>query len=250
MNTQAHNWGKAQFPEKAMALFKPAPYKVLHGGRGSAKTHSFCRALLILASRKRLIILCTREIQKSIKESVHKTLADVIDEMGLSWFYRVLETAIVGLNGSRFTFSGIRNNITAIKSMEAIDICAVFEATFVSHHSWEVLLPTVRRDPPYGPFGKGSEVWVEFNPELASDETYKRWVVEPPDGAVVVEMNYADNPWFPEILERQKEELRKKDYDSYLTVWEGKTRKTLLGAIYAREISAATIEGRISPNIK
>lgn len=134
--------------------------------------------------------------------------------------------------------------------MEAIDICAVFEATFVSHHSWEILLPTVRRDPPAGPFNKGSEVIVEFNPELSTDETYQRWVVDPPPDATVAEMNYHENPWFPEILQRQMEELRKRDYESYLTVWEGKTRKTLEGAIYAREIAAATFDGRISPHIK
>src|SRR5579859_7610069 len=108
---------EAKFPEVAFdLLFRAAPYKVLYGGRGSGKTWSVCRALLILGVRKKLFILCAREIQKSIKESVHKTLADQIDDLGLGWFYRVLETSIIGKNGTRFTFAGIRNNITAIKS--------------------------------------------------------------------------------------------------------------------------------------
>ena len=247
--TPKANWGNVLFPEKAKALFRPAPYKVFHGGRGSAKTWSFCRALLTLGGRKKLFILCTREIQKSIKDSVHKTLADHIDELGIGWFYHVTNTEIIGENGTKFVFYGIRNNINSIKSMEAIDICAVFESTFVSHNSWEVLLPTVRRDPPHGPFGKGSEVWIEFNPELASDETYKRWVAKPPSDTIVVEMNFRDNPWFPTILKKQKEELKHRDYDSYLTVWEGKTRKALQGAIYAKEIAAAILENRIGPNI-
>lgn len=243
------NWGIAHLPEKAMMLFKPAPYKVLHGGRGSAKTHSVCRAALILGSRRKLFVLCARELQKSIKDSVHKALEDLIAELGLGWFYRVGKAEIVGLNGTKFVFHGIRNNITSIKSIEAIDLCIVFEANGVSPSSWEILLPTVRRDPPHGPFGQGSEVIIEFNPELATDETYKRWVVDPPAGTVVAEMNYRDNPWFPEILRKQMEEMRRKDYDAYLTVWEGKTRKTLAGAIYAKEMARAVLENRISPHI-
>lgn len=240
---------EALFPEKAKMLFRSAPYKVLHGGRGSAKTHSVCRALLILGSRRKLFILCAREIQKSIKDSVHKALADLVHELGLDWFYRVTQTEIIGQNGTKFVFHGIRNNITSIKSIEAIDICAVFEATFVSCNSWETLLPTIRRDPPHGPFGKGSEVIIEFNPELETDETYVRWVVNPPRGTLVEEMNWRDNPFFPEILRRQKDEMKERNHDSYLTVWEGKTRKTLEGAIYAKELAAATLENRISPHI-
>lgn len=241
---------RAEFPEKAQFLFRPAPYKVAHGGRGSAKSWSFCRALAILGARRPLFILCAREIQKSIKESVHKLLSDQIDALGLASFYTIKETEIEGINGTKFVFAGIRNNIAAIKSMEAIDIAAVFEATFISQNSWDTLLPTVRRDPPHGPFGQGSEIWVEFNPELSSDETYKRWVVEPPPGAAVVQMNWSSNPWFPEILRKQKDQTRVKDYDSYLTVWEGKTRVTLQGAIYAKELATAIQEDRITPHIK
>src|ERR1700691_5401964 len=98
------------FPEKATALFRPAPYKIFHGGRGGAKSWSFCRALLILGMRRKLFILCTREIQRSIKESVHKLLADQIGALICSSFYTVQETEIEGLNGTRFVFAGIRNN--------------------------------------------------------------------------------------------------------------------------------------------
>jgi phage terminase large subunit len=241
---------RAEFPEKAQFLFKPAPYKVMHGGRGGAKSWSFTRALSILGTQRKLTVLHAREIQKSIKESVHKLLADQIQSMGLNDFHHIKDTEIEGVNGTRHVFAGIRNNISAIKSMEAIDVCAVYEATFIPDNSWDVLLPTIRRDPPFGPFGHGSEVWIEFNPELASDATYKRWVADPPPNAVVRQINWKDNPWFPEILRRQKDEMLRKDYDGYLTVWEGKTRVTLQGAIYAHELSMALKEDRIGPSIK
>lgn len=241
----------AQFPgPHARVLFKPAPYKVLWGGRGGAKSWSFCRALLILGSRRKLFILCTREFQQSMEESVYKALEDQAPMVGLAGFYRFKDTEIVGANGTRIVFAGLRNHISKIKSMEGIDICAVFEATTISDPAWNVLLPTVRGDPPKGPFGQGSEIWIEFNPELATDATYKRWVLDPPEGTLVDKVSWRENPWFPEILRRQKDDLRRKDPDAYDTVWEGNTRKALEGAIYAKEIAQAISEGRVSPQVK
>lgn len=263
---------RTQFPVKAQSLFEPAPYKVMYGGRGGSKTWNFCRALLILGFRKKLFILCARELQKSIADSVHRILSMQLDPLGLHTFYTVMQHKIVGKNGTEFVFYGIKNNINAIKSMEAIDVCAVFEANGVSAHSWDVLLPTVRRDPPHGPFGCGSEIWIEFNPELATDETYKRWVLNPPDpavhlfsndevekflrskhdnvSAIVTEVNWSDNRWFPEILEAQKEQMRVRDYENYLTVWEGKVRRVVQGAIYAKELGLAHKENRVSPTVR
>lgn len=243
---------RVQYPKKAKCLFQPAPYKIFYGGRGGSKSWDFARALLVLGWRKSLTILCTREIQNSIDESVHKLLTNQIELMGLSEFYKVYDTEIRGVNGTKFVFAGLKNQFRKIKSYEGVDICAVFEATFISYNAWEALLPTIRRDPPYGPFGQGSEVWVEFNPELATDETYKRFVLDPPEGAIVVDINYWDNPWFPEILKRQMEAAKKKDLDNYNTVWAGKTRKALVGAVYAKELQAALSDDpcRISPHVK
>ncbi len=239
----------ADFPTKAMMLFEPAPYKVMYGGRGGSKTWDFCRSALILGARRSLFILFAREFQKSINESVHRTLATQLVSLGLQDFYEVQSHRIIGKNGTQFVFAGIKNNISAIKSMEGIDICAVIEATNVSAYSWDTLLPTVRRDPPHGPFGQGSEIWVEFNPELATDETYKRWVMAPPEGTTVVEINWRDNEWFPEILRKQKEEMRKRDYENYLTIFEGKVRRVVRGAIYAKELEAAMMAGRVSSHV-
>lgn len=241
---------KVQFPEKALPLFTPAPYKVMYGGRGGSKSWDMARAILALGANRKLFIVCGREIQRSIKDSVHKLLSEQVAELGLSSLYDVQEQKILGKNGTEIVFVGVRNNITSIKSMEGIDIFWLTEAVHVSNHTWDTLLPTVRRDPPYGPFGKGSEVWIDFNPDLATDDSYVRWVLDPPADTIVVELNYYDNPWFPDILRRQLEEMREKDHDNYLTVWEGKVRRSLEGAIYAKELSAAISEGRISPNIK
>jgi phage terminase large subunit len=249
-----------QFPEKALPLFQPAPYKIMYGGRGGSKSWDMARAILALGAHRKLFVVCGREIQRSIKDSVHKLLSEQVSALGLDRvpnadgeyesLYEVQEQKILGKNGTEIVFVGVRNNITAIKSMEGIDIFWLTEATHVSNHTWDTLLPTVRRDPPFGPFSKGSEVWIDFNPDLASDDTYKRWVLDPPDDSVVVEVNWRDNPWFPEILRKQLESMKAKDYDDYLTVWEGKPRRALEGAIYAKELSAAISEGRIAPNIK
>ena len=239
------------FPEKAIPLFQPAPYKVMYGGRGGSKSWDMARAIIALGAHKKLFVVCAREFQRSIKDSVHKLLSEQVSEMGLDDHYEIQEQKIIGrLNGTEIVFVGVRNNITSIKSMEGIDIFWLTEATHVSNHTWDTLLPTVRRDPPFGPFGNGSEIWIDFNPDLSSDDTYKRWVLEPPDGTMVTEVNWRDNPWFPEILRKQLEDMKAKDYDNYLTVWEGKTRRSLDGAIYAKELSAAITEGRISPTIR
>lgn len=241
---------KIQLPKKTAFLWESHLYKVLYGGRGSAKTWSFCRTLLSLARRRKLFVMHGREFQNSIKDSVHKVLSDQIEAMGWSDFYTVKDTEIIGANDSRHVFYGIRNNINSIKSMEAIDIAAIYEANNVSKNSWDVLLPTIRRDAPYGPFDKGSEVWVEFNPELDTDETYQRWVLNPPEGCVSTEMNWQDNKFFPDISRKQKDEAYRRDPDDARTIWGGKTRKTLKGAIFAKELETAINEGRVSRTIK
>jgi phage terminase large subunit len=227
-----------EIPGSLRWLFEQARYKVAYGGRGGGKSWSFVRALLWRAFHKRTRILCAREIQDSIKESVHQLLKDQIQTLGQEDFFKVKETSITAINGSEFIFEGLRHNVDNIRSKEGIDIAAVFEAKNVSKASWEVLIPTVRQP--------GSEIWVEFNPELDTDETYKRFVLDPPTNAIVRKVNWTDNPWFPEILEQEIEDLKSRDYDAYLNVWEGFCRVTLEGAVYAKELREATEEGRIA----
>lgn len=230
-----------EFPEKLECLFQPSRYKVLHGGRGGAKSWGTARALLLLAVQNPLRVLCAREIQNSIKDSVHQLLSDQIKAMGLSGFYAVLKDEIRCVagpgRGSAFTFAGLRHNIDNIKSKEGIDIVWVEEARTVSRDSWEKLVPTIRK--------AGSEIWVTFNPELEEDETYQRFVLNRPTDAIVVEMNWRDNPWFPETLRQEMDDLKRRDPDAYLHIYEGKCKHFIEGAIYAKELRAATEEGRI-----
>lgn len=227
-----------KFPDKLKPLFQPHRYKVAHGGRGGAKSWGFARALLIKGAERPLRILCTREIQKSIKDSVHKLLSDQIQALGLGQFYEVQATIIKGANGTEILFAGL-SDLTAesIKSFEGVDIVWCEEAQAISKRSWDILVPTIRKD--------GSEIWISMNPELDTDETWKRFVVSPPPGSAVIEINYPDNPWFPPVLEQErlhaKATMPKADYEN---IWEGKCRAAAEGAIYADEVTAMVSSGR------
>jgi len=198
-------------------LNTPARYKVYYGGRGSGKSWHFARHLLIEAAKRPLRILCARELQVSIRDSVHRLLADQIEAMGLGSFYEIKNNEIVAINGSLFIFEGLRHNITKIKSMEGIDICWVEEAERVSEDSWRVLIPTIRKP--------NSEIWVSFNPEQETDPTYVRFVKNPPPGSVVKKVGWKDNPWFPEALRKQMEYDYTVDPDSASHIWGGECKK-------------------------
>jgi phage terminase large subunit len=228
----------AEFPSKLKFLFQPSRYKVVRG-RGSSKSWGFARALLILGASRPIRVLCTREVQKSIKDSVHQLLTDQIQLLGLGAHYQVIETEIRGINGTRFLFAGLSTQtIESIKSFEGIDICWVEEAQGVTKRSWTILIPTIRKN--------GSEVWVSFNPDLDDDETYVRFVVNPPPDCISIEMNYHDNPWFPEVLEKERAHAeRTMPKDEYENIWLGKCKAAVDGAIYAGEIRDAIEHGRI-----
>ena len=231
---------RAEFPAKLECLFVPenSRYRVLYGGRGGSKSWNVARALLVKGAKSPMRFLCAREFQTSIKDSVHKLLTDQIFALGLESFYEITQSSIRGKNGTEFAFVGLKNNIANIKSFEGVDCCWVEEAQTVSKLSWNVLIPTIRKDK--------SEIWITFNPELETDETYQRFVVSPPQNAVVQKINWSDNPWFPETLELERQALKNRDIEAYNTVWEGICRQTLDGAIFAKEITMAEIEGRIT----
>lgn len=203
-------------PDVFEDLFVPHRFKIYHGGRGSAKSWSVARALVVRGYMEKTRILCAREFQYSFADSVHKLLAEQIEAMGLSGFYRVIQGAIYGLNGTEFMFKGLRHNVKEVKSTEGVDICWVEEAQSVSKESWEVLIPTIRKD--------GSEIWVTFNPDDERDPTYQRFVTNTPPNAVVHEVNYDSNPYFPQVLRDEMEYMKRVDYDAYLHVWEGKPK--------------------------
>lgn len=230
---------EAIFPGKLEMLFEPKRYKVMYGGRGAGRSWGCARALLIMGTRAPIRILCARELQKSISESVHKLLSDQIVALGLDYFYDIQVSKIIGLNGTTFAFEGVKNNTRQIKSYEGIDYCWVEEANNVSKASWNILIPTVRK--------AGSEIWLTFNPELETDYTYQRFVKSPnKDESFIVKMNWKDNPFFPDVLRREMEDLKLRDYDSYLNVWEGFCLQMLEGVVYAKELRRTQEEGRIT----
>jgi phage terminase large subunit len=229
---------KAEFPIKLQGLFQKSRYKVCWGGRGGAKSWGIARALLIKGAKNPIRILCAREYQTSIKDSVHKLLCDQIEALGLLGFYEITQNSIRGRNGTEFAFIGLKNNPTNIKSFEGVDICWVEEAQTVSRFSWNILIPTIRKE--------GSEIWVSFNPELETDETYQRFVLNPPADCIQIKINWFDNPWFPETLRLEKDALKVRDIEAHNQVWEGLCRQTVDGAIFAKEMQRAEMDGRIT----
>ncbi len=162
-------------------------------------------------------ILCTREFQVSIADSVHKLLKDQIEQLGLSGFYSVQQAKIIGANGTEFIFAGLHHNITSIKSMEGVTRCWVEEAETCAELSWSILVPTIRAE--------GSEIWVSFNPREKTDPTYRRFVESPPPGALVVQLNWQDNEWFPLELSMEKDYAYSVDPEAASWVWGGECRR-------------------------
>ncbi len=228
---------QAEFPEKLGFLFEPHRYKVAFGGRGSGKSWGFARAILLIGKAKTTRVLCAREVQKSIKQSVHTLLADQIIALGLESDYQVLETEIRGNNGTLITFSGLaQHTADSIKSIEGIDLCWVEEGQTVSKKSWDILIPTIRK--------AGSEIWVSFNPATKYDNTYQRFVESQPPDCVTVKVNYSDNPWFPAELESERRHMQQADPGSYDNVWEGNVKAVADGAIWASELQLVESGGR------
>lgn len=194
-------------------LYEPHRYKVFYGGRGSGKSWAVARALVAIADYGKARILCCREVQNSIRDSSYQTLKDMAERMGLANCFTFKDAEIVhNGTGSRFIFSGLLRNENSIRSKEGIDICWIEEASSVSQRSWDVLTPTIRKP--------GSELWLTFNP-LTVDDPTNVFLENPPPNALVRKVNYADNPYFPEVLREQMEWDKQNDFEKYLHVWEG-----------------------------
>src|ERR1019366_2178686 len=192
-------------------------YKVAYGGRGSAKSWTVADALLVRAFTRKQRILCAREFQRSIKDSVHFLLVSQIGRLGLTPAFSVTEHEIeCTATGSQIIFAGLMNNISSRKSLEPMAACWGEEAEVVSEASWAKLTPTIRKP--------GSEIWVTFNPDQESDPTYQRFVVHPDLARTrAAQVSWRDNPCLPDVLKAELEHLRRTDPDAYHHVWEGGT---------------------------
>jgi hypothetical protein len=207
-----------------------ARFKVTYGGRGKGASWNYVRSLLVRAIAKKTRIACFREIQKSIDESIKKTIEDQIAKLGLEELFIIQKDKIIGTNGSEFIFEGLLRNVNKIKSLEGVDIADVEEAESVSENSWKLLIPTIRREwstccnsdidltdrdkPVCIKCGKVltkdqieySEIWIRFNTKYTDDATYQRFVAKPPQDSIVKFINWDQNPQFPEVLRREKDQ--------------------------------------------
>lgn len=184
----------------------------IYGGRGSGKSHDVAEYCLFRAYQSKIKVLCTRELQNSIADSVYSLLKNKITDMKLDFFFTVYKDRIVGNNGSEFIFKGIHNNVSEIKSMENISIAWLEESQSLSRESIDVIVPTIR--------APGSILIFTFNPYKDNDPIYVEMKNATEDD-LVIKANYSDNPWFPEELRLEMERDKKNDYQKYLWVWEG-----------------------------
>lgn len=211
---------KIRIPPKLLPVFKPPRgelrYRGAYGGRGSAKSFTFAKMAALWGACEPLRILCTRELQDSIRESFHAELKNAIaSEPFLASRYDVGVDYLRGVNGTEFLFKGLRHNIGSIKSLSQIDLCIVEEAEDVPEASWLALEPTIRAE--------RSEIWPIWNPRTEGSPVDKRFVKDTPPRSRIVEINYQDNPWFPAVLEEQRQtQLRRLDPETYAHIWDGR----------------------------
>jgi phage terminase large subunit len=207
----------AWLPKYAKVLFEPHRYISLYGGRGAGRSWSVARVLLLRAGDQPMRILCTREFQQSLKDSVHQLLRDQIALLNLPGFV-VTDREIRHENGSGFVFLGLRHHPESVKSLEGIDVAWVEEAEMVPEASYKLLIPTIRKP--------GSQIILTWNTNLETDATYRRFVLAKPPGCVSRKVGWRDNTWFPEALRREKEYLESVDPESAAHVWGGELRKS------------------------
>lgn len=212
---------EAEIPEKLGFLFERDQwrYKGAYGGRGSAKSWGFARSLLAIAHSRTTRVLCGRETQKSIRDSVYRLLCDQLELMNMGPEWQTPAHEIRHRNGSLILFTGLADQtIESLKGFEGIDIFWGEEAQRISERSWSLIIPTIRKP--------RSEIWMTLNPDLETDPTYQQFVTSPPPNAKMVEMNWQDNPWFPEVLRVEKDYLYRVDPEAAAHVWGGQVRRS------------------------
>ena len=229
---------RVEVPRKLKPLLAPRRYKGAYGGRGGAKSHFFAEQIIVRCLIQPTRVVCIREVQNSIKDSVRQLLIDKIEKLGLLQTFDVLESEIRGPGGSQIVFKGMQSyNAANIKSLEGYDIAWVEEAQTLSQHSLDLLRPTLRKN--------GSELWFSWNPRFKTDPVDQFFRKNPPDDAVSVLINWRDNPWFPDVLRKEMEHDFATDPDKAEHIWNG-AYGFGQGAILARWVAIAERNGRIT----
>lgn len=185
------------------------------------------------------LILCGREFMNSLDESsMSEVKAAIQSEPWLAAHYDIGEKYIRTRDRRiEFAFAGLRHNLDSLKSKARIHILWVDEAEPVSDKAWIKVIPTVREH--------NSEIWLTWNPERETSATHKRFRLSPPENSIIVEMNYKDNPWFPEVLEQERQDDLKSRPDQYEHIWEGGFVKAVEGAYFAKHLAEARLQKRI-----
>ena len=237
-----------ELAEEFDILFRPKRFKVFYGGRGGLKSWGFAQALELIGHQEKTRILCTRELQGSIRESVHRLLSDTVSRIGMDYFYEIAVNTITGQNGTGFFFEGLKNNTTKIKSFEAVDKCWVEEAEAVTEDSWDILIPTIRKP--------GSEIWISFNPDDEMGATYQRFVTPyleeiqkngfyEDEDVYVRKIGWQDADaygWFPDELRAEKDKCQRERPKKYLHIWEGEPNTDYEDSIIQPEWVDAAID--------
>jgi len=228
-------------PRAFLPLLKPARYKGAYGGRGGAKSHFFAEEVLLRAIEEPIRIICIREVQNSIRDSVRQLLVDKIQALELGAHFEVLDAEIRVHNGGLINFKGMQSyNAANIKSLEGYKIAWVEEAQTLSQHSLDLLRPTLREE--------GSELWFSWNPRFNTDPVDAFFRKTPPPDAVSVCVNWSDNPWFPVVLCREMQHDFETDPDKAEHIWNG-AYYTGEGTILAKWVARAEREGRIHSGV-
>ncbi len=229
---------KVEVPRKFKPLLGKSRYKGAFGGRGGAKSHFFAEQIILACYVSQVRIVCIREVQNSIKDSVRQLLIDKIIKLGLQDSFEVLDSEIRSNNGSLIIFKGMQSyNAANIKSLEGYDIAWVEEAQTLSQHSLDLLRPTLRKE--------GSELWFSWNPRYKTDPVDKLFRKSPPKEAISVFVNWSDNPWFPDVLKKEKDHDFWIDPDKAEHIWNG-AYGAGEGAILAKHVNHAEREGRLN----
>ncbi len=208
---------KFQAPGWSKPLFKPSRYKGVHGGRGSGKSHFFAELLIMQHVQfPNMLSVCVREIQKSLSQSVKRLLETKIESMGVQDYFQIQDSVIKSRHGTgQIIFQGMQNHTAdSIKSLEGYNRAWIEEAQSLSQRSLDLLRPTIRTPE--------SEIWASWNPRFDTDpiDVLLRGPTPPPD-AIVLQVNYDDNPWLPDVLREEMEYDRNRDPDKYAHVWLG-----------------------------
>lgn len=227
--------------DKLSPLLEPKRYKGAYGGRGGAKSHFFAEQVIARCYQSQTRVVCIREVQNSIKDSVKQLISDKLEKLGVSHLFEVVESELRGPHGSLIVFKGMQSyNAANIKSLEGYDIAWVEEAQTLSQHSLDLLRPTIRKP--------GSELWFSWNPRYKTDPVDQFFRKNPPEEAVSVQVNWRDNPWFPEVLRKEMDHDFSVDPDKAEHIWNGAYGSSQ-GAILARWVNQAERDGRINQEV-